>query len=742
MMIDLAEVQRLLALAVKSYQRGDLTDANQMSQQILAVVPAHIEALQMAGLCAAQSGKLQQAQNVFEQILAIDPNNVPAWSNLGNVQLAMGRQTEALESYRKARVTDPKYPDAIYNEALLLLDLKEFDFAIQAFNDFLSLHPGFAPAYFKLGLAHERLGQHGQALQNFDRAISLGFVNVDLLIERGNSLRSLRRLTEAIESYDRAIGINPRSIAAHRNRGVVLHDLEDFEAAVASYAQAIAVDRYHAPSMASRALALQRLGRLPEAIKDYERLIDLAPKTPFALGRLVHAKMLACDWSNWSGLIEALGRGVEEGQPVAEPFGYQAISSSEHALLLCAQSYSQRMYPEIRLTDHFEGNKEHSPTSEQGPTDRKIRIGYVCGEFRQQATSVLMTQVYESHDKSRFQLFAFDNGWDDGSPMRKRINAAMSEVVDISKLGDQDAANAIRSRGVDILVNLNGFFGLSRTALFAQRAAPVQVNYLGFPGTMGCRYMDYLIADAVVVPESSRQYYSEAIAYLPGCYQPNDGRREISSRQFSRAELGLPQHGFVFCCFNNNYKITPEMFDCWMRILESTDGSVLWLLQDNEHAASNLKHQATVRGIHPDRLVFAPRMPLPEHLARHRLADLFLDTLPYNAHTTASDALWAGLPLLTCLGTTFPGRVAASLLTAVGLDALIVNSLTQYQEKAIALASSPALLARYREHLAEHRSTSPLFDAARFTKALEQVFGVMRQRVLSGERPSAIRIKP
>jgi predicted O-linked N-acetylglucosamine transferase (SPINDLY family) len=198
----------------------------------------------------------------------------------------------------------------------------------------------------------------------------------------------------------------------------------------------------------------------------------------------------------------------------------------------------------------------------------------------------------------------------------------------------------------------------------------------------------------------------------------------------------------VFCCFNNNYKITPEMFDCWMRILESTDGSVLWLLQDNEHAASNLKHQATVRGIHPDRLVFAPRMPLPEHLARHRLADLFLDTLPYNAHTTASDALWAGLPLLTCLGTTFPGRVAASLLTAVGLDALIVNSLTQYEEKAIALASSPALLARYREHLAEHRSTSPLFDAARFTEALEQVFGVMRQRVLSGERPSAIRIKP
>ena len=510
-----------MALAVKSYQDGDLAGALQMSQQILAIAPSNIEAVQISGLCAAQSGKMQQAQNNFEQILALDPNNVQAWSNLGNVQLALGRQADALSSYRRARLTDPKYPDAIYNEALLLLDLKEFDSAVNAFNDFINLRPGFAPAYFKRGLACERSGQHNKSLQSFDQAISLGFVNVDIFIERGNSLRNLRRFTEAIESYDRAIVINPRSIVAYRNRGVVLHDLEDFEAAVASYDQAIAIDQRHASSIASRALALQRLGRLPEAIRDYERLVDLAPQTPFALGRLVHAKMLACDWSNWSGLIEALSRGVEEGRPVAEPFGYQAISSSEHDLLRCAQSYSQRMYPEIRLSDHFESNKDKSPPSPQGQADRKIRIGYVCGEFRQQATSVLMTQVYEAHDKSRFQIFAFDNGWDDGSPMRKRINAAMSEVVDISKLGDHDAANAIRSRGVDILVNLNGFFGLSRTALFARRAAPVQVNYLGFPGTMGCSYMDYLIADELVIPENSRQYYSEEIAYLPGCYQPN-----------------------------------------------------------------------------------------------------------------------------------------------------------------------------------------------------------------------------
>jgi predicted O-linked N-acetylglucosamine transferase (SPINDLY family) len=254
--------------------------------------------------------------------------------------------------------------------------------------------------------------------------------------------------------------------------------------------------------------------------------------------------------------------------------------------------------------------------------------------------------------------------------------------------------------------------------------------------------MDYLIADELVIPENSRQYYSEEIAYLPGCYQPNDGRREISSRHFSRAELGLPEHGFVFCCFNNNYKITPEMFDCWMRILKNSQGSVLWLLQDNEHAADNLKRQATAHGIPSDRLVFAPRMPLPEHLARHKMADLFLDTLPYNAHTTASDALWAGLPLLTCIGSTFPGRVAASLLSAVGLDALIANSLTQYEEAAITLASRPGLITRYRDHLAAHRLTSPLFDALSFTKSLEQVFEVMRQRVVSGADPSPIWIKP
>jgi len=351
-----------------------------------------------------------------------------------------------------------------------------------------------------------------------------------------------------------------------------------------------------------------------------------------------------------------------------------------------------------------------------------------------------MAELFELHDHNRFELIAFDNGWDDGSAIRRRIERAFDAIVDIAQLGDAEAAAAIRGRQVDILVNLNGYFGLGRQGVFSQRPCPVQVNWLGFPGTLGTDYIDYIVADRHVIPPGHDAYYAEKVVRLPDTYQPNDRQRRIAERAPGRAEVGLPGAGFVFCCFNNSYKVTPDVFDVWMSLLRRVDGSVLWLLENNHEAVRNLRGEAQRRGVAPERLVFAPRMHLDDHLARHRLADLFLDTLPYNAHTTASDALWAGLPLLTCTGSTFPGRVAGSLLHAVGLPELITHSLEDYGALALRLATSPGELAAVRAKLAANRATCPLFDTDRFRRHIESAYVTMWERYQRGAAPESFAV--
>jgi predicted O-linked N-acetylglucosamine transferase (SPINDLY family) len=351
-----------------------------------------------------------------------------------------------------------------------------------------------------------------------------------------------------------------------------------------------------------------------------------------------------------------------------------------------------------------------------------------------------MTELWERHDKSQFEILAFDNGWDDNSPRRRRIEAAFDEFIDISRMSDEQASTVIFNKEIHILLNLNGFFGKPRQGIFAKKPAPIQVNYLGFPGTIGASYMDYLIADSIVIPNESKQYYSEKIVHLPHCYQPNDSTRPIDDKQFSKGELGLPQEGFIFCCFNNSYKIHPQLFELWMRLLHSLQGSVLWLIEDSPDAMRHLQNEARARDIDPARIIFAKRIPLPEHLARHRCADLFLDTLPYNAHTTASDALWAGLPVLTCTGTSFAGRVATSMLTALDMPELITSNASQYEALAYELATNPEKLQAIKTKLAQNRLSSPLFNANLITRDIEKAYQAMHQRFQEGLPPEHIKI--
>jgi len=549
---------------------------------------------------------------------------------------------------------------------------------------------------------------------------------------RGNVFYELRRLNEAFGAYDKALSLNSELAGAWLGRGHLFLELRRYDEARDAYDKALSLKPNLAEAWVGRGNVWQRCGRHEESASDFAKVLAIEPEFPFGKGLLLHQKMLCCDWKEIGDLIEAINSDVASGKRSAEPFGYQAIARSARELKRCAEMFAADNYPRSE-TPVWRGERY---------SNDKIRIGYLSGEFRNQAVAILMVELYELHDQNRFELFGFDNGWDDGSEIRGRINKAFDTIVDIRHLDDLQATATIKQKQIDILINLNGYMGEHRTRVFSYRPSPLQVSYLGFPATMGAEYIDYIIADPCVIPPEQEDCYVEKIVYLPENYLAVDTKRLIADRQPTRSEAMLPETGFVFCCFNNTYKVTPEIFEIWMRLLRKVNGSTLWLLESNATAPRNLRQEASRLGIEPERLVFAPHANLPEHLARHRLADLFLDTLPYNAHTTAVDALWAGLPVLTCLGSTFPGRVAASLLQAIGLPELIARSLEDYEAMAVRLAQAPELLASLKAKLAQTRATYPLFDSKRFVRHMEAAYSTMWERQQRGEPPAGFSVAP
>jgi predicted O-linked N-acetylglucosamine transferase (SPINDLY family) len=756
---DFAALKTKLQQGWALHQRGELEQAERIYREVLARAPGDFDALQLLGMLEGERGNPAGALEWLRRAAGVNPRDALVHSNVGVALMELKRPAEALASFDRALMRQPDDVGTLINRGNALLELRHLDEALASYDRALALRPDYSAAHNNRGNVLQELRRFHEAVASYERCLAVDPRNVDALTNRGSALRRLKRHEEAIASCDRALAINADHVQALNNRGNILHDLGRYEEALGCFDRALALRPDYPEALGNRGNALVALGRHEEALACFDRALALRPGDPdtlsnradvllklkrpdeaarsiarlleaapdygFAKGGLLHAKMLACDWNGLMVLAESIEKDVWAGTKSADPFGYQAISRSPQALRRCAEIFAAERYPPSH-TPLWNGEKYGNA---------RIRIGYVSGEFRHQATSILMAELFELHDRNRFELFAFDNGWDDGSDIRARINRAFDEIVDISRLRDPGAGSAIVQRRIDILVNLNGYFGRARQGIFALRPCPIQVNYLGFPGTTGADYMDYLIADAQVIPRGDGACYSEKIVYLPDTYQVNDSRRRIAERAPARAEAGLPETGFVFCCFNNSYKITPEIFDTWMRLLKQVPGSVLWLLESYAAASDNLRREAEARGVAAGRLVFARMIGLDEHLARHRLADLFLDTLPYNAHTTASDALWAGLPLLTCQGTTFPGRVASSLLHAVGLPELVTRSLEQYETLALELATHPATLGEIRAKLARNRATHPLFDTKRFCRHIEAAYVAMWERARRGEPP-------
>jgi predicted O-linked N-acetylglucosamine transferase (SPINDLY family) len=588
-------------------------------------------------------------------------------------------------------------------------------------------------ALYYLGSSYLELNIPDQAIRFFSASINKGGNFFEGLHDLATAQAMVGNEKEAIENFKKAIALNPQSPEVFYNLGKAYDALKEYKEAVKCYDIAIQIWPDFAQAHFNKATALADLGLNELAVVEYRHAQSLKPDMEFLCGNLIHAEMKICDWNKLNSNVQNLMQLTKNTDRwVSEPFSMISISDSEELNLKTATSFINNEFPKKFLQKDIFKNKTK---------DEKIVVGYFSANFHNHAVAYLISEIFEKHDREKFRLVGFSFGPDRNDEMQNRLKGIFDSFIDVKGKTDQEVANLSRDMDIDIAIDLMGYTQDGRPGIFALNAAPIQVNYLGYPGTLGASYMDYIIADPIIIPESNREFYTEKIIYLPNCYQANDSKRAISSQVLSRSEAGLPKDGFVFCCFNQNYKITPQVFDCWMQILHKVDKSVLWLLEDSVTAVANLKKEALAQGISPERLIFAKRMQLPEHLARHQLADVFLDTLPYNAHTTASDALWAGLPVLTCIGKTFPGRVAASLLKAVGLSELITNTHEEYIDLAINLANNPQRLRTIRNKLAENRLSSPLFDSTLFTKHLEAGFQKAYDRYHDGLAPDNIFIE-
>ena len=681
----------------------------------IAIKPDYAEAHYNRGNALQALTQLDDAIASYDNAIAIKPDFAEAHSNRGNALKELKRFEAAVVSYDRAIAIRPDSADACYNRAVALAEYEQHEAAVASFDRAIAIRADFAEAYSNRGLSLEELKRFDAAVTSYDRAIAIKPDFAECYSNRGNALRELKQLAAAVASYDKAIAIKPDFADAYSNRGVALQGLKQLNSAVASYDKAIAINPDYAEAYYNRGMVLSTLKQHQAALGSYCKAIAIKPDLEFLLGARYRTKMEICDWSDAEVQIAELIQKMQGGEKASQPLSVLAWSSS-----LPLQRKAAETWVKAKCPANFDlGNIPRQPRGE------KIRLGYFSMDFCNHPVSFLTAELFELHDREHFEVYAFSFGPDTKDEMRLRLEAAFDQFIDVKDKSDREIASLARQMHIDIAIDLAGFTGDARTNIFAMRAAPVQVNYLGYPGTMGASYIDYLIADRQLIPEESRTHYAEKIVYLP-CFQANDRKRKIADKVFGREELGLPETGFVFCCFNNTYKITPSTFDGWMRILKQVEGSVLWLLTDNPTAADNLCKQAIQRAVDPQRLVFAQKVPLlADHLARHLAADLFIDTFPYNAHTTASDALWAGLPVLTRTGETLASRVAASLLTAIDLPELITSTQEDYEALAVELATHPDQMKTIRKKLVHNRLSTPLFDTETFTQNIEQAYARM-----------------
>ena len=677
------QLQTMLQQAIETFQGGNFDGADSILKEILQNDINSADTIFELGIAFAKADRFLEAAAVFCCLQHYKDDDVKIPYNLGLIYSLQGMHQLALKAYDLALKIKPDDVEVLINKGSTCNDIKNYILALEILEKAIQIRPNIPEAWSNKGIALNNLNLYQESINAYNEAIKLAPSFHEVWSNKSVPLNKLKRFLEASEACDKAISLKPDYAEAWSNKGISLNELKLYE----------------------------------EAIAHYDKAISLKPDIDWAQGDLLHTKMKVGSWSGLAESLDDISKKVEANERVANPFLLLALNDDISLHKKSSEIYIQSKHPFNPILGPILKHSEH----------QKMRIGYFSADFKNHPVAFLIAELFELHDKRRFETYAFSLvGASD--EMRARLHKAFDYFIDAEEMSDVAIARLARDMEIDIAIDLSGFTQDSRTGIFSYRAAPIQVNYLGFPGTMGADYMDYIIADKILIPTDLQQDYSEKVVYLPGSYQANDRRRVISNQKFTRQELGLPNEGFVFCCFNNNHKILPETFDSWMRILKAVEGSVLWLYQDNPWVVDSLKTKALHHGVNENSLVFAEYMSLAEHLARHRQADLFLDTLPYNAHTTASDALWAGLPVLTLMGRSFASRVAASLLNAIGLPELITNTQEEYEALAIQLAKNPKKFADIKLRLDSNRLTAPLFDTPLFTKNLESAYIKMYER--------------
>lgn len=762
---------QLLQQAVQHHTAGQLPEAEKLYRQVLQNTPDHPVALNLLGALAMQSGNVEAAIDLMSKATVVSPEYGDAHSNLGLALQARGRLEEARDSFEKVLSLNPEQAEAHGNLGSVLQGLGLLDEAVECYRRALQLKPEFLKALNNLGLALKELGDLEEAQQSIERALALQPNFPEAQNNLGNILKDQGKLQAAEADYQKALDLAPGFADAHNNLGLVLHDqgrLQDaidrfqlavqlkpdyaeafnnlgnalqggrkVEEAIQCYNKALKIKPDFGDAYNNLGNAYKELGRLGDSISAYRKALEIDFEDAAASVNLLHQLRHACDWDEIPELEGRVWRQTEKslatGRDIAlRPFDYVTSSDDAQKNLAVARAKS------TGIALKMSGLGMRFPINDRIGKEGKITLGYLSSDYQNHATAHLMLSLFGLHDRSAFNVFTFSHGHDDGSAYRRKIVEDSDRFFDLETLNHVDAAKTIYDAGVDILIDLKGHTGNNRLEICALRPAPVQVSYLGFPGSSGADFLDYFITDQIVTPKDHADAFSEKLVTMPHSYQINDDEQPIAEKPMTRAEFGLPEEGFVFCSFNGNFKIEPVMFDVWMALLEVTPGSVLWCYRSNDVSESNLRHEARNRGVDPDRLVFAETRPKDEHLARYRLADLALDTRVCGGHTTTSDALWAGLPVVTMLGNHFASRVSASLLTAVGLPELITENLDDYQALVLRLVQNPDELSMLKNRLEKNRLTEPLFDTPRFVRHLEKGYHRMWEIYLSGESPDNI----
>lgn len=761
-------MEQSLKLAVEHHTGGRLAEAEALYRQVLQADPDQPVALHLLGVLAHQTGHNGAAVELISKAISIKPDYPEAHNNLGLSLQGQGQLDGAAASYQRAISLKPDYPEAHNNLGNAALQLGQTQGAVESYRQAIAIKPDYLKAHNNLGLALRDLGKLDQAIESYHKAIAIKPDYHEALSNLGNALADQGKLEQAVACLNKAIAANPAHPAAHNNLGLVWLNMGKVDQAEASFHAALAINPNDAPAHNNLGLALQsrghqqqaagqfskaiainpndaqahnnlgnaykELGQLEEAIAAYRQALNVQPQNQHAAVNLLHQLRHACAWPEIEAIHNSVNaftkRAIQAKGPITlSPFDSVISSDDVAENLAVARSRSRQ------IAARMSGLKTNFEFSRQQKTP--ITIGYLSSDFQNHATAHLMLSLFKLHDRDHFRVISFSYGQDDGTPYRQTIINDSDQFVDLQNADHRQAAQAIHGAGVDILIDLKGHTQNSRLEICAARPAPLQVSYLGFPGTSGADFMDYIITDRVVTPADQAPCYSERFVYLPHCYQVNDQQQEISRAAISRADFGLPENAFVFCSFNSNFKIEPLIFQVWMALLKQVSGSVLWLYKSNELALANLKNQAQSQRVDPDRLIFASHLPKDQHLARHQLADLALDTRLCGGHTTTSDALWAGLPVVTMIGCHFASRVSASLLGAVGLPELIVEDLDAYEVLALKLSQHPEQLENLKTKLALNRLSQPLFDTRRFVKNLERAYRSMWDTYVSGQ-PAAI----